>query len=118
MRAANNNGVPRFLDPGEYSIHTLRARYDSCDSLDQVRDVYLPFSCASLNVRWGIEPIKFWDNYGRPKLSFVVNAPGSLSAMLDECDRMVQGLFRRFGINSQWINVVDRRRNSPAVRLR
>ncbi|KAI6673211.1 hypothetical protein NL676_001117 [Syzygium grande] len=118
LSAANNNGVPRFLDPGEYPIHTLRARYDSCDSLGQVGDVYLPVSCASLNVRWGIEPIRFWDNYGRPKLSFVVNAPGSLSTMLDECDRMVQGLFRRFGINSKWTNVVDRRRNSPEVRLR
>ncbi|XP_030466710.1 protein NEN1-like [Syzygium oleosum] len=118
MRAVNNNGVPRFLDPGEDSIHTLRAHCDSCDSLDQVGDVYLPISCASLNVRWGIEPIRFWDDNGRPKLSFVVNAPGSLSTMLEECDRMVEGLFRKFGINSKWTKVVDRGRNSPAVRLR
>ncbi|KAL3715181.1 hypothetical protein ACJRO7_006990 [Eucalyptus globulus] len=118
LRAASNAGVPRYLGPEEYSIPTLRAHYDSCDSLDQARDVYLPISCTSLNVRWGILPIRFWDDNGRPKLSFVVDAPGNLTVMLDECDRMLWRLFRRFGINSEWRNVVDRTRNSPALRLR
>jgi len=63
-------------------------------------------------------PIRFWNNNGRPKLSFVVDAPGNLTVMLDECDRMLWRLFRRFGINSEWRNVVDRTRNSPALRLR
>ncbi|KAL3715179.1 hypothetical protein ACJRO7_006988 [Eucalyptus globulus] len=117
LRAASNAGVPRFLGPEEYSIPTLRGHYDSCDSLDQARDVYLRISCATLNVRWGILPIRFWDNNGRPKLSFVVDAPGNLTPMLDECDRMLRRLFRRFGINSEWRNVVDRTRNFPAVRL-
>ncbi|KAF8007849.1 hypothetical protein BT93_K1745 [Corymbia citriodora subsp. variegata] len=118
LRAANNSGIPRFLDPEEYSIPTLRAHYNSCNSLDQAKDMYLPISCASLNVRWGIGPIRFRDDNGRPKLSFVVDAPHNLSAMMDECDRMLRRLFRRFGIDSEWRNVVDRTRNSPAVRLR
>lgn len=78
----------------------------------------MPISCASLNVRWGIGPIRFWDDNGRPKLSFVVDAPGNLTAMLEECDQMLRRLFRRLGIDSEWRNVVDRTRNSPAVRLR
>lgn len=63
-------------------------------------------------------PIRFWDDNGRPKLSFVVDAPGNLIPMLDECDQMLRRLFQRFGVNSEWRNVVDRTRNSPAVRLR
>ncbi|XP_048138064.1 protein NEN3-like isoform X2 [Rhodamnia argentea] len=115
LRAVNNNGVLRFSDPEEYSIPTLRAHYISCVSLDQARDVCLPISCASLNVRWGVGPIRFRDDNGRPKLSFVVDAPGSLTAMLDECDQMLRRLNR---VNSEWRKVVDRARNGPAVRLR
>ncbi|XP_048137730.1 protein NEN1-like [Rhodamnia argentea] len=104
----------RFLEPEEYTIPSLRADYDSCDSFDQVRDVYLPISCAALNVKLGP---RSWDDNGRPKVSFVVYALDNLSIMLDECDWMLQRLFQRSRINSEWRNVVVRAWNPPAVRL-
>ncbi|XP_048138060.1 LOW QUALITY PROTEIN: protein NEN2-like [Rhodamnia argentea] len=110
----DSNKVPRFLEPEEYKIPSLRADYDSRDSFDQVRDVYLPISCAALNVKLGP---RSWNDNGRPKVSFVVHAPDNLSTMLEECDRMLQRLFQSSGIDSEWRNVVVRAWNPPTVRL-
>ncbi|KAL3715176.1 hypothetical protein ACJRO7_006985 [Eucalyptus globulus] len=108
----NNNSFPRFPDPREFSIPTLRD--ESYDSFNKVRE---PISCASLNVRFGID-IKFWREDRSPKLSFMVDSPDNLSTKLDEFDWMLQGLFSSFRIDSEWRKVVDRKWNPPAVRLR
>ncbi|XP_030466711.1 protein NEN1-like [Syzygium oleosum] len=107
-----NNNVPRFPDPEEFSIPSLKD--DSYDSFDKVRE---PISCASLKVRSGIE-MKFRDDDDCPRLSFVVDSPDILSTKLDEFDGMLQRLFSSFRIYSEWRNVVDGRWNPPTVRLR
>lgn len=108
----NNDSFSRFPDPREFSIPTLRD--ESYDSFNKVRE---PISCASLNVKFGID-IKFWREDHSPKLSFMVDSPDNLSTKLNEFDWMLQGLFSSFRIDSEWRKVVDRRWNLPAVRLR
>lgn len=108
----NNNSFPRFPDPMEFSIPTLRD--ESYGFFIKVRE---PIFCASLNVRFGID-IKFWHEDRSPKLIFMVDSPDNLSTKLDEFDWMLQGLFSTFRIDSGWRKVVDRKWKSPAVRLR
>ncbi|KAK7265816.1 hypothetical protein RJT34_33440 [Clitoria ternatea] len=75
--------------------------------------------CTDLKVRFGIST-KFFDNAGRPRLSFVVDSSPSLCNVLDACDRVAQKLSLDSGSSSDWRPVVIRKEgffNYPTVRL-
>lgn len=75
--------------------------------------------CTDLKVRFGIST-KFFDNAGRPRLSFVVDPSTSLCNVLDACDRVAQKLTLDSGSSSDWRPVVIRKEgffNYPTVRL-
>lgn len=72
-----------------------------------------------LKVRFGVSS-KYLDNAGRPRLSFVVDAPPNLCRVLDECDNLAQKLSLDSGSNSDWRSIVTRKAgfwNSPTIRL-
>ncbi|CAI9283985.1 unnamed protein product [Lactuca saligna] len=78
---------------------------------DQIR-------CNALKIRFGIST-KFVDQAGRPRLSFVVDAPPNLCGVLDACDNIAKR-FVDSDSNSEWRPVVSRKPgfyNSPTVRL-
>ncbi|XP_020226620.1 protein NEN1 [Cajanus cajan] len=75
--------------------------------------------CTDLKVRFGINT-KFFDNAGRPRLSFVVDSSPSLCNVLDACDRVAQKLTLDSGSSSDWRPAVIRKEgffNYPTVRL-
>lgn len=75
--------------------------------------------CTDLIVRFGIST-KFFDNAGRPRLSFVVDSSPSLCNVLDACDDVAKKLTVDSGSSSDWRPVVIRKEgffNYPTVRL-
>ncbi|GAB2270017.1 hypothetical protein Dimus_004932, partial [Dionaea muscipula] len=82
-------------------------------------NMILKLHCTHLKVRFGIST-KFVDHAGRPRLSFVVEAPPILCQVLDECDCLAQRLFLQSGSTSDWRPVVTRKNgywNFPTIRL-
>ncbi|PIN26484.1 hypothetical protein CDL12_00764 [Handroanthus impetiginosus] len=111
----DNNGIfsktRDFLEPHDVSIP-----YISIQILH--RSVALKLSCGHLNILFGISIIV--NDFGRERLSFVVDPSPSLCEILDACDHHAYKLFRHSGSSSEWLPVVIRKEgfNSPTLRLR
>ena len=113
-----------FLTPEEVSITSIKAFlvpfYRGCQRIQVLhKDDVLRLFCTPLKVRFGLST-KFLDKAGRPRLSFVVNAPPGLCQVLDACENHVQNLFVQSGSTSDWRPAVTRKDgywNFPTVRL-
>lgn len=112
------------MEPDNISISsisvTLAPLYRGLHRL-QISHQNLPLQiqCASLKVRFGINT-KFLDHAGRPRLSFVVDAPPSLCKLLNEIDSLAQKTSVGSGSLSEWRTLVSRKPgffNYPTVRL-
>lgn len=113
-----------FLEPDEVLIPLLSASfvpfYRGSQRIKVLhKDVILQLFCARLRLRFGLST-KFFDQAGRPRLSFVVDAPQSLCHILDACDDIAQRLSVDSGSSSEWRPSVMRKDgflNYPTVRL-
>ncbi|KAF3437624.1 hypothetical protein FNV43_RR20380 [Rhamnella rubrinervis] len=113
-----------FLEPDEISIPSISASFVPLYRGSQKmkilhKDISLQLCCNNLKVRFGISG-KYVDNDGRPRLSFVVDAPASLSKVLESCDGVAKRLSLDSGSSSEWRPVVTRKPgfiNYPTVRL-
>ncbi|XP_050224779.1 protein NEN1 [Mercurialis annua] len=118
------SGDPGFLEPEEVSISSIRVSFVPLfHGIQRMvllhENVSLQLCSPRLRVRFGLST-KFIDNAGRPRLSFVVDAPPSLCHVLDACDAMAQKFSVESGSSSDWKHVVDRRpgyANYPKMRL-
>ncbi|KAL2516082.1 Protein NEN1 [Forsythia ovata] len=117
-------GCTDFLEADNISIPSISVTfvpfYRGSQKIQVLHKNYpLQVSCRRLKVRFGIST-KFVDQTGRPRLSFVVNAPSSLCQVLDASDNLAQKLSMDSGSCSEWRNVVTRKPgfyNYPTVRL-
>ncbi|KAJ8451404.1 hypothetical protein Cgig2_017795 [Carnegiea gigantea] len=113
-----------FLTPEDVSIPSISASlvpfYRGSRRIQIIhKDVVLKLVCTHLKVRFGIST-KFVDQAGRPRLSFVVDAPQGLCQVLDACDTHAKSMFMQSGSTSDWRPVVSRKNgywNFPTVRL-
>ncbi|EEF47833.1 protein NEN1 [Ricinus communis] len=113
-----------FLETEKVSISSIRASFVPLFRGAQRmvllhEDVILQLCCPRLRVRFGLST-KFVDSAGRPRLSFVVDAPPNLCSILDTCDGSAQKLSVESGSTSDWRQVVSRKPgfvNYPIVRL-
>ncbi|KAK9748068.1 hypothetical protein RND81_02G033300 [Saponaria officinalis] len=120
----SSSSSSEFLTPDEVSISSINASlipfYWGSRRIQLLHKTdVLKLLCTHLIVRFGIST-KFVDQAGRPRLSFVVDAPASLCQVLDECDRHARNLFMDSGSTSDWKPLVTRKNgywNSPNVRL-
>lgn len=112
-----------FLDPNEVSIPSVTISlvpfFRGPQKIQILhRNTPLQIRCNALKIRFGIST-KFVDQAGRPRLSFVVDAPPTLCGVLDACDNIAKR-FVDSDSNSEWRPVVSRKPgfyNSPTVRL-
>ncbi|EEF47832.1 exonuclease, putative [Ricinus communis] len=118
------SGHGGFLEPDEVSVSFIRASF--CPHSWGVqrmvllyKDVPLQLHCSHLRVRYNGLSTKFADYAGRPRLSFVVDAPPNLYSILDACDKIAQKVSAESGSSSKWKHVVTKHDfdNSPTVRL-
>lgn len=72
---------------------------------------------GGLKVHFGVNT-KFLDYAGRPKLSIVVNAPVSLSNLLDVCDGLARSKALESGSDSEWRPVLKRTGPSDSSTIR
>lgn len=120
----HSNGSNDFLELDNVSIPsisvTIAPFYRGLHRLQISHQNFpLQLQCASLKVRFGIST-KFLDHAGRPRLSFVVDAPPSLCKILDEIDSLAQKTSADSGSFSEWRALVSRKPgffNYPTVRL-
>lgn len=113
-----------FSNPDEICIPHISASFiQLCRGGQKMmichKDIALQLCCNRLKVRFGINA-RFFDSAGRPRLSFVVDAPASLYKVLDSCDDIARSLFLDSGSSSEWRRVVIRKEgfaNYPTVRL-
>lgn len=120
----SNKSLATFLTPAEVSVSSITASlvpffrgYQRIEIMHN--DNILKLHCDNLKVRMGLST-KFMDQAGRPRLSFVVNAPPKLCEVLDACDNHVQDLFKQSGSTSDWRPAVIRKDgywNYPIIRL-
>ncbi|KAL8457496.1 hypothetical protein ACS0TY_035386 [Phlomoides rotata] len=120
----NSSGSNDFLEPDNISISsisvTLAPFYRGLHRIQISHQSFpLQLQCVSLKVRFGIST-KFLDHAGRPRLSFVVDAPPSLCKILDEIDSLAKKTSADSGSLSEWRTLVSRKPgffNYPTVRL-
>ncbi|KAJ8452308.1 hypothetical protein Cgig2_006113 [Carnegiea gigantea] len=113
-----------FLTPEEVYVSSIKASlfpfYRGCQRIQVLhKDDILKLFCTPLKVRFGLST-KFVDKAGRPRLSFVINAPPGLCQVLDACENHVHNLFVQSGSTSDWRSVITRKDgywNFPTVRL-
>jgi len=113
-----------FLTPEDVSIPSISASlvpyYRDTQRIQIMhKDVVLKLVCTRLKVRFGIST-KFVDQAGRPRLSFVVDAPQSLCQVLDACDNHAHSVIMQSGSTSDLRPAVSRKNgywNFPTVRL-
>ncbi|XP_021761588.1 protein NEN1-like [Chenopodium quinoa] len=113
-----------YLIPEDVSIPLISASlvpfYRGSRRIQILHDtVLLKLHCTHLKVRFGIST-RFVDQAGRPRLSFVVDAPPSVCQVLEACDNHAQSLFAESGSTSDWRPVVARKNgywNFPTIRL-
>ncbi|XP_021733876.1 protein NEN1-like [Chenopodium quinoa] len=113
-----------YLTPEDVSIPLISASlvpfYRGSRRIQILHDtVLLKLHCTHLKVRFGIST-RFVDQAGRPRLSFVVDAPPSVCQVLEACDNHAQSLFAESGSTSDWRPVVVRKNgywNFPTIRL-
>ncbi|GMH01375.1 hypothetical protein Nepgr_003214 [Nepenthes gracilis] len=118
------SSLSAFLTPDNVSISCITAiLVPLCRGSQKIQilhnDIILKLHCMHLTVRFGIST-KFVDHFGRPRLSFVVDAPPSLCEVLDECDKHVRRLLLQSGSTSDWRPVVTRKNgfwSFPNLRL-
>ncbi|XP_074277523.1 protein NEN1 [Silene latifolia] len=124
MISESSNSLSEFLAPDNVSISSIAASwipiYWGSRRIQLLHNSsMLKLHCTHLKVRFGIST-KFVDQAGRRRLSFVVDAPPSLSQVLDACDSRAQSLFVDSDSTSEWRPLVSRKNgywNSPTVRL-
>ncbi|KAK9114292.1 hypothetical protein Syun_021089 [Stephania yunnanensis] len=112
-----------FLEPEEISELSLSACFIPSSQRSQKiqilhNNVLLQLHCAKMTVRFGISK-KFYDLAGRPRLSFVVDAPPGLCRVLDTCDCHTKKLSADSGSSSEWRPVIRKIGflNSSTIRL-
>lgn len=121
---SGQSGQIDFLEPDEISIPSvsviLAPFYRGTRKMQILhKSIALHVCCRELKVRFGISS-KFVNKAGRPRLSFVVVASPSLCRILDEIDKLGQGLSVDSGSSSEWWPSVKRKAgfwNFPTVRL-
>ncbi|KAM7475649.1 hypothetical protein LguiB_022892 [Lonicera macranthoides] len=113
-----------FLECDEVSISSITVAlvpvYRGTQRIQILHKDY-PFKVRRnrLKVRFGVSS-KYLDNAGRPRLSFVVDAPPNLCCILDKCDNLAHKLSLDSGSNSDWRPILARKAgfwNSPTIRL-
>ncbi|CAA3010362.1 NEN1-like [Olea europaea subsp. europaea] len=122
--SGGSNGCADFLEADNISIPSLSVTsvpfYLGSQKIQVLHKNFpLQVLCRRLKVRFGIST-RYVDHTGRPRLSFVVNAPPSLCQVLDTCDNLAQKLSVESGSCSEWRSVVTRKPgfyNYPTVRL-
>ncbi|XP_022844912.1 protein NEN1-like [Olea europaea var. sylvestris] len=122
--SGDSNGCTDFLEADNISIPSLSVTfvpfYRGSQKIQVLHKNFpLQVLCRHLKVRFGIST-KFVDHTGRPRLSFVVNAPPSLCQVLDASDDLAKKLSMDSGSYSEWRSVVIRKPgfyNYPTVRL-
>lgn len=122
--AEGSNSLSDFITPDDVSITSISAALAPSYIWNRRVQILhnsnvLKLHCNNLKVRFGIST-KFVDQAGRPRLSFVVDAPPSLCQVLDVCDNHAQSLFKESGSMSDWRPIVNRKNgywNSPTLRL-
>ncbi|KAL8465133.1 hypothetical protein ACS0TY_034581 [Phlomoides rotata] len=120
----NSSGSNDFLEPDNISISSISVIAPFYRGLHRIQISHqgfpLQLQCVSLKVRFGIST-KFLDHAGRPRLSFVVDAPPSLCKILDEIDSLAEKTAAAdSGSLSEWRTLVSRKPgffNYPTVRL-
>ncbi|GLT43545.1 hypothetical protein SLA2020_174850 [Shorea laevis] len=117
------SGFAGFLEPDEVSLTSLSAClvpwFHGSQKIELMyKDVALQLFCSHLRVRFGVST-KFVDNFGRPRLNFVVDASPSLCRVLDECDKIAQKFSVESGSKSKWWHVVIKfgKYNNPTIRV-
>ncbi|XP_023763677.1 protein NEN1 [Lactuca sativa] len=121
--AISDTDTIEFLDPDQVSIPSVTISlvpfFRGPQKIQILhRNTQLQIRCNALKIRFGIST-KFVDQAGRPRLSFVVDAPPNLCGVLDACDNIAKR-FVDSDSNSEWRPVVSRKPgfyNSPTVRL-
>lgn len=117
-RPEGTSGSAGFLEPGEVSPTSVSACiipwYHGSQKIGLLHkhDV-LQLFCSRMRVRFGLST-KFVDHYGRPRLSFVVDASPSLCRVLNQCDVIAKQIY---GSTSEWRPVVNKNEhlNYPSV---
>lgn len=122
-----SSGCAGFVEPDEVSISSIEARLVPLFVGSHVqrmkllhKDVSLQLCCFSVKVRFGIST-KFVDSAGRPRLSFVVDAPSSLCKVLEECDNIGRKFNMESGTGSDWRHVITRKNGfllNPTTRVK
>ncbi|KAJ8753286.1 hypothetical protein K2173_019685 [Erythroxylum novogranatense] len=117
------NASVEYLDPEEVAVPSITASHIPLPRGGQKmvllhKGVSLQLYCPRLKVRFGINN-RFFDNAGRPRLSFVVVASERLCQVLEACDAIVQKLCIDSGSSSDWRPAVTRKgyHNLPTIRV-
>ncbi|XP_054822511.1 protein NEN3-like isoform X2 [Prosopis cineraria] len=111
--ASSNNFA--VLKPHEILISSLTASlvqsYHGTPRIQLLHDNF-PFqlSCADLKIRFGISDLMYYDDAGRPKLDFVVDASQSFCEVLEACDAIAQRFSFGSGSSSDWRPLVVTRK--------
>lgn len=109
----SSSSLSAYLTPDEVHLPAISASlipfYRGSRRVQILHNILvLKLHCVHLKVRFGIST-KFVDQAGRPRLSFVVDAPPNLCQVLDACDNHARSVSMESGSTSDWRPMVTRK---------